>query len=136
MPLQAGGTKFDCQVVPYESDGSSTPGDALTITGGQVTQATDTDNVIGVHAHGSEDANAPAAGDQIPVVVAGVTAATVADGVTAGEVLAGSTAAGELNTGTQDGKSLVAYSDKGGEYNDGTTASGTAPTGTAIVEVR
>lgn len=136
MPLQAGGTKFDSQVVPYESDGSSTPGDALTITGGQVTQATDTDNVYGVHAHGSEDANAPADGDQIPVVVAGFTPVNVADGTTAGQVLAGSTTAGELTQGTQDGKSLVAYSDKEGQYNDATADSGVAPTGTAIVEVR
>lgn len=136
MPLQPGGDKFAVQRLPYESDGTSEPGDAVTLDGGTASAAGEGDEVHGVHAHGSIDANAPEDGDQIPVIVAGVTAANVADGTVAGELLAGSAVVGELATGTQDGKSLLAMSDKEAAMPTGNDVDGSAPAGTAFVEVR
>lgn len=78
-------------VVTRESDGSGTAGDAVAITGGQVTPTADGDTVYGVLAE-----DAPSAGENVAVVVKGDVIVNAGGSVVAGNAVETGATAGQL----------------------------------------
>jgi hypothetical protein len=114
--------------VPYDDSSDTTSaGDAVGITGGEIEPGTDTENLLGVRARGRDTAE----NNNAPVHVSGVVVAAVNGAVTEGDDLdLGSTGAnGELEQSA--GGPAHALSDEAGSY-----LGQTAPAGHAFVYVR
>lgn len=109
---QAGGSSVD--TISYsDSSDTTSPGDAVGISSGEVEPGTDTENVLGVRARGRATENS----NDAPIHVDGPVVAAVEGSVSAGDDLDfGTTGAdGELETST--GGPAHALSDENGEWN-------------------
>lgn len=124
MAKPPGAMVHDGRTVQFESGGGVTSGDAVSITGGQLTLS-DADNMVGIVSDVVEDGHD--AGDLIDVHVTGVVVANVQDGTAAGDPLGepdtatAGHSAGELAPGDE----FDAFSDEGGQFkqHDSSTAS-------------
>lgn len=120
-PGQAGGSSTD--TIGYDDSSDTTsPGDAVGITGGEIEPGTDTETLLGVRARGraTED------GGITPVHVSGPVVAAVEGSVSAGDNLGlGTTGAnGELETTA--GGPAHALSDENGSWRGQTAPAGYA----------
>lgn len=108
MALEGGQEVYpDGNSITLESDGSGSKGDFVTISAGQVTPTSSgTDDIIGVLAQ-----DAPAAGDDVAVVISGIVVANVAGTVSKGDVLGPTATAGQADTNSQG---LTHQVDEGG----------------------
>lgn len=128
MAKEPGQMIYDGLGVTLEGDGSPARGDAVAITGGQVTQALDDGTTVnpalGVMTDRNDPASENAAGDNVSVQLGGVVIANVASGVTAGAQLGASgTNNGELAAGSDD---IFALSDEGGSFKGSSLDAGYA----------
>jgi len=118
---QAGGSSTETIAYDDSSDTTSA-GDAVGITGGEIEPATDTENLLGIRARG----RATDDGNVAPVHTSGPCVAAVEGSVSAGDDLdlgAGG-AAGELETSA--GGPAHALSDENGEWRGQTAPAGHA----------
>ena len=118
---QAGGSSVD--TIGYD-DGSDTtsPGDAVGITGGEIEPGTDTESLLGVRARGRATDESGVA----PVHVSGPVVAAVEGSVSAGDDLALGASGGDGELETSAGGPAHALSDEAGEYRGQTAPSGHA----------
>lgn len=116
-----------CTVLYDDSSDTTSAGEAVGITGGEIEPGTDTENLLGVRARGRDTAE----NNNAPVHVSGVVVAAVNGAVSAGDDLdLGTTGAnGELEQSA--GGPAHALSDEAGSY-----AGQTAPSGHAFVLLR
>lgn len=107
--LELGDPVFsDGDVITYESDGTGSAGDAVTISAGQVTPTSATDDdFLGILNEDSPDT----AGEPVEVNVQGVVVANVEGTVSAGDVLEPTATAGQLAT---NGAGTTQAVDEGG----------------------
>jgi|GEM_PF-2170693 len=118
---QAGGSSTD--TIGYDDSSDTTsPGDAVGITGGEIEPGTDTESVLGVRARGraTEDNN------YAPVHVGGPCVAAVEGSVSAGDDLDFGTTGADGELETVSGGPAHALSDENGEWNGQTAPAGYA----------
>lgn len=95
MALEGGQDVYpDGNRITRGSDGSGSKGDFVTLSAGQVTPTSAADDdIVGVLAQ-----DAPAAGEDVTVVISGIVVANVAGTVGMGDVLGPSATAGQADT--------------------------------------
>jgi hypothetical protein len=118
---QAGGSSVD--TIGYDdSSDTTTAGDAVGVTGGEVEPGTDTENLLGVRGRGRATEN----GGYAPIHISGPVVAAVEGSVSEGDELDLGTTGGAGELETSSGGPAYALSDAGGEWNGQSAPSGHA----------